>query len=134
MAPVQPTPIPYVPAPQPPIKRDSGLFEESWIQFFLKMVQFVSTLTERGLRADQPAATSVYPGTLYYVSDEARTEKSNGFAWEDYTDGGDIVAADPLVPIDNTWWIFRDGGSPQNIEMHLRIGGVTYAVPLFTVP
>ncbi len=40
----------------------------------------------RGLAADQPAATDVAPGTLYYSSDTAVTERSNGSAWEDYSD------------------------------------------------
>lgn len=133
MAPVQPTPIPYVPTPQKPIA-ESGYFETSWIQFFLKLVQFVATLTQRGLRADQPAATSVYPGTLYYIADEGRTEKSNGFVWEDYTDGDAILTSNPAAPMNDTWWIYRDGGTPQNVEMHLQIGGVTYVVPLLTLP
>lgn len=42
----------------------------------------------RGTRAAQPAANTVLDGTLYYVTDEAKTERANGGAWEDYTDGG----------------------------------------------
>lgn len=48
----------------------------------------------RGLRADQPLATSVASGTLYYVTDEAVTERASdtsnsiGGAWETYTDTG----------------------------------------------
>lgn len=40
----------------------------------------------RGDRASQPAATTVPIGTLYYVTDETVTERSNGTVWQDYSD------------------------------------------------
>lgn len=40
----------------------------------------------RGDRASQPAATAVPIGTLYYVTDEQVTERSNGTIWQDYSD------------------------------------------------
>lgn len=43
---------------------------------------------QRDTRANQPAATDVVIGTLYYVTDEGVTERSNGTTWEDYSDGG----------------------------------------------
>ncbi len=42
----------------------------------------------RGNRAGQPAATAVAVGTLYYVTDENVTERSNGTTWDDYSDSG----------------------------------------------
>lgn len=50
----------------------------------------------RGARASQPAATTVVIGTLYYVTDENVTERSNGTAWEDFSDagGGGVADAD----------------------------------------
>jgi hypothetical protein len=39
----------------------------------------------RDTRSNQPAAG--VPGRLYYVTDENVTERDNGSAWEDYTDG-----------------------------------------------
>lgn len=42
----------------------------------------------RGTRASQPAASAVSIGALYYVTDETKTERSNGTAWQDCTDGG----------------------------------------------
>lgn len=46
-----------------------------------------------GIRADQPAATVVSVGTLYYVTDEGVLERSNGTTWEEYSDtsGGGIT-------------------------------------------
>jgi hypothetical protein len=41
-----------------------------------------------GTRADQPAATDVLEGTLYFVSDELLTERSDGTNWISFTDGG----------------------------------------------
>ena len=43
---------------------------------------------QRGTRAAQPAATAVSAGTLYYVTDESKTERSTGAAWQDCSDAG----------------------------------------------
>jgi hypothetical protein len=42
----------------------------------------------RGTAAARPAATAVAPGTLYYSTDTAVTERSSGTAWESYSDSG----------------------------------------------
>lgn len=42
----------------------------------------------RDTRANQPVATDVAEGSLYYVTDEGVTEQSRAGVWEDYTDGG----------------------------------------------
>jgi hypothetical protein len=42
----------------------------------------------RGLSADKPLATDVANGTLYYSTDTATTEQSDGTAWQPYNDGG----------------------------------------------
>ena len=44
-----------------------------------------SNLIERGTRASQPAATAVSTGTLYFVTDEGVTERSNGTTWDSYS-------------------------------------------------
>ena len=44
-------------------------------------------------RASQPAANSVPIGTLYYVTDENVTERSNGTTWDDYSDAGSGASA-----------------------------------------
>jgi hypothetical protein len=41
-----------------------------------------SALVRRDTRANQPAASAVATGTLYYVTDESLLERSNGTAWE----------------------------------------------------
>jgi hypothetical protein len=38
----------------------------------------------RGLRVDQPLATDVLNGTLYFVTNENVIERSNGTVWESY--------------------------------------------------
>ena len=40
----------------------------------------------RGTRVAQPAANTVSVGALYHVTNEGRTERSNGSAWESFTD------------------------------------------------
>lgn len=56
------------------------------------MASRLQDVIARGLRADQPAATGVAEGTIYYVTDELLTERSNGTTWDDVTDGGGGVA------------------------------------------
>lgn len=43
---------------------------------------------QRGTRALQPLATVVASGTLYYVTDELVTERSNGTIWQSVSDAG----------------------------------------------
>ena len=63
----------------------------------------VRDVVQRDTRANQPLATLVDVGTLFYVTDESTTERSNGTIWETYADvsaaGGDVFG--PGVSIDN---------------------------------
>jgi len=43
-------------------------------------------INQRSTRALQPLATAVDTGTLYYVTDESLTERSNGTSWESVSD------------------------------------------------
>ena len=45
----------------------------------------LSAVILRGTRASQPAATAVPTGSLYYVTDEKVTERSNGATWDSYS-------------------------------------------------
>jgi hypothetical protein len=45
----------------------------------------VPQIHQRGTRAGQPAATTVTVGTLYFVTDEGKTERATGSAWESYS-------------------------------------------------
>jgi hypothetical protein len=46
----------------------------------------------RSTRALQPLATTVPIGTIYYVTDENVTERSNGTTWDDISDAGSTVS------------------------------------------
>ena len=46
----------------------------------------VRDIIQRGTRAAQPVATAVDTGTLYYVTDEFTTERSDGTNWQTYAD------------------------------------------------
>ena len=48
----------------------------------------LADVIQRDTRANQPAASAVPAGTLYYVTDETMTERSTGSAWEDVSDAG----------------------------------------------
>lgn len=47
-------------------------------------------VVQRDTRANQPLATSVPIGTLYFVTDEGVTERSDGTNWESYSSGSAI--------------------------------------------
>jgi len=94
-------------------------------------MSFFAEAIQRGTRAAQPAATAVVIGTLYYVTDEFVTERSNGAAWQDYTDGdgvaepsdgdkGDItVSASGL-----TWTIDNGVVTPAKSATALKTGTI----------
>lgn len=45
-----------------------------------------------------------------------------------------ILTADPSSPPDDTYWVLRTGTAPTEVELRVRIGGVTYGAPLVTIP
>lgn len=45
----------------------------------------LSAVISRGTRANEPAATSVPIGSLYFVTDENKIERSNGTTWDSYS-------------------------------------------------
>jgi hypothetical protein len=61
----------------------------------------LASVIRRDTRANQPAATTVAAGTLYYVTDESLIERSTGSAWESFSstatlsdgDKGDITVS-----------------------------------------
>lgn len=57
----------------------------------------LAEVIQRSTRALQPAATSVPIGTLYYVTDESVTERSNGTTWQTYSDTGASSAITQLT-------------------------------------
>lgn len=43
-----------------------------------------------------------------------------------------ILTADPASPDDDTYWVVRDGASPQSIALKVRIAGVTMTLAEIT--
>lgn len=43
------------------------------------------------------------------------------------------LSADPASPVNGTWWLVDDGGSPASIALRFRKGGVTYTLAEVTV-
>jgi hypothetical protein len=85
------------------------------------MSTFLSLIL-RGVRADQPIASTVPVATLYYVTDEGVLERSSGSAWESYSAS---AASGKLVQVVNTQTgalatggtvIPFDDSIPQNTE------------------
>lgn len=46
---------------------------------------YLANIHQRGLRVDQPNAAKVFTGTLYFVTDETKLERSNGVTWDSYS-------------------------------------------------
>jgi hypothetical protein len=44
-----------------------------------------------------------------------------------------VLTADPASPADDTWWVVRDGASPQGVALRARIGGVTFTIAEITL-
>ena len=63
------------------------------------MASRLQDVIQRDTRAAQPLATDVAPGTLYYVTDELLTERSDGASWESFADGsGPTLIAGVYTP------------------------------------
>lgn len=43
------------------------------------------------------------------------------------------LSADPASPVNGTWWLVDDGGSPASVALRVRKGGVTYTVAEITI-
>lgn len=43
------------------------------------------------------------------------------------------LSADPASPVNGTWWLTDDGGSPAAIKLRFRKGGTTYTLAEVTV-
>jgi len=54
----------------------------------------------RGVSGARPLATLVAPGTLYYSTDTATTDRSDGTVWETYADsGGSSSVVNSILPV-----------------------------------
>jgi hypothetical protein len=92
-------------------------------------------LVTRGLRSAQPAATAVPEGTLYYVTDEAVTERSSGTVWQTMSDGvaNDAITYAKMQNISAASKLLGRGdsgaGDPQEITLGtgLTMTGTTLA-------
>jgi len=71
--------------PSAPITQSGLSASTVYQQFFARIVNFLDTLLQLGLFADRPAASDVYPGTLYYATDTNRLYISNGVTWLTYS-------------------------------------------------
>jgi hypothetical protein len=72
-----------------------------------------ASVIRRGTRAAQPEATAVTTGTLYYVTDENVTERSNGTTWDDYSD---VSAGGGTDPISSLYPVFTPTGDDDEFD------------------
>lgn len=66
----------------------------------------------RDTRANQPLATAVAPGTLYFVTGENVLERSNGSAWQPYSGAGGGSGGISTVPLFGLDGIDGEDGFP----------------------
>lgn len=79
----------------------------------------------RGIRGAQPSAASVCAGSLYYVTDELVTERSNGTVWQDYTDAAStilVLISSEVVTADTASVNFT--GLDGNVDLSYLLVGV----------
>ena len=86
---------------------------------------------EQGSTPTTPDANQqrVYPKTAngrFHAVDDAGAER-------DLEAIQQTLSADPASPVNGTWWLVDDGGSPSSIALRVRKGGVTYTVAEITV-
>lgn len=129
------------PVQQDPIEPRTGRWTLPWLQFWAKVqtayagtvtaVTGVSPIASTG--GTTPAIslndTTVVPGS-YRNTSVTFDSKGRATAASD----GLMLTSDPASPANDTWWFFRDGGTPENLSLRVRRSGVTYDVPLFTFP
>lgn len=56
----------------------------------------------------------------------------NGEIW-DLDAIGSVLTADPSSPINNTFWVVRDGASPEAVALKVRLNGTTYTLTEITI-
>jgi hypothetical protein len=97
------------------------------------MASRLQDVIQRGLFSARPLATAVAPGTLYYSTDAAITERSDGTTWQSYVDGGIFLTVTPATPVNGQWWVECTGTSPTRIAaIKIRDGGVTRTIASIT--
>ena len=57
------------------------------------MASRLQDVIQRGASEDRPEAADVAEGTLYYSTDLATTERSNGEIWESFADSSSSLTA-----------------------------------------
>lgn len=98
----------------------------------------------RGTAAARPAAATVAPGTLYYSTDTATTDRSTGAAWETYADAASSPSsilipklAQPFIPEPEEHYyepfIPGPAGPPgsQGIPGVVGLTGIVSPIPFF---
>lgn len=89
-----------------------------------------SAIIQRGTRAAQTTPTAGQAGILYYVTDEQKTERWSGTAWESFQDAGAGAILDPGTVTDNAIvrWDGTSGAAVQDTSTLLvaDTGAITF--------
>lgn len=88
-------------------------------------------LVEQGSAPSAPAA-----GTQKVYLDSTThqlTREDSGSAVRDVEAIQATLSEDPASPVNGTWWLRDDGGSPASIALRFRKGGVTYTLAEVTL-
>lgn len=122
--------------PTAPITLTGQKVNTAWHQFFTRLTSNVVGGNLYGLFADRPAATDVFPGTLYYVTNTGELFLSTGATWEPFSSSAAGVmviytaATEPAIVTDDQAYLFRDTAAPISLYLKFKIAGVTYQIPL----
>ncbi len=107
-------------------------------------ISAISCITDEGNILEQSDGADWFPyspepgaatpsNTVAPLGESADAGASGEFSRGDHVHEQKILTADPATPADDTWWVIRDGGTPQAIDLRIRISGVTYVLASVTV-
>jgi hypothetical protein len=118
----------------------AGKWTLPWYQFFANLWQTIGSggvapaNAEYVVAAADPALTAerVLTDTASVTWDFSVAGQAKANAVSAPSSVMPVLTADPAAPANDTAWLFRDGGAPENLSLRVRRAGVTVDFPLGT--
>lgn len=135
-----PTDLPQIPGSAP--VQEGRFVTSPWLQFFIRLLKWVESLAVLvtadvlvGTTSPELANGRVVTNTATVTWDLTTPLQAKANAVISVPTVIQVLTADPVAPADDTAWLFRDTGvTPNNLDWHVRKGGVTVTFPIGTFP